>query len=305
VLEFLSSQKARASTQRKYEFAQLISQDIAPEAQMGGRLPYVSQQEITEKEFAERFLIPNRPCMITGCSRSWQAASKWSSSKELCKWYGHVQVRVTEVQQMSYPNLGGGNNDCQPLRVALKHYLPYAEKNDADFPWYAFDDDFSDSRAALLEDFVVPELFNDDCYSVSAQVRNRIFPKPTFFVAGGARSGTVMHTDPHATSAWNTLLCGKKRWILIPPTDDAAALAAIGIGRSYEAKYAPCQWWADVYPALVASGEARRLGAIEFVQEAGDTVYVPSGWWHTVLNLNLTAAITANFLQVLNRTLIS
>ena len=135
---------------------------------------------------------------------------------------------------------------------------------------------------------------------MAPQVRAKIFPKNTFFVVGGPRSGTVMHVDPHHTSAWNTLLCGRKRWILLPPTDDVEILGLMGIDPSYRTKDPPTQWWADEYPKMVASGAAHALGAIEVVQEAGDTIYVPMGWWHTVLNLDFTIAITANFLQPSN-----
>lgn len=39
----------------------------------------------------------------------------------------------------------------------------------------------------------------------------------------------------------------------------------------------------------------RALGMIETIQEAGEVIYVPTGWWHAVFNLTHTVCVTQNY----------
>ena len=45
-----------------------------------------------------------------------------------------------------------------------------------------------------------------------------------------------------------------------------------------------------VYARILADGTAAKYGMIECIQETGDTIFVPEGWWHTGLSLACTSS---------------
>lgn len=66
----------------------------------------------------------------------------------------------------------------------------------------------------------------------------------------------------------------------------AAAHAGAQNSISYSAPNA-FRWYIEVYPTL--KPEERPL---ELIQEPGEIIFVPAGWWHTVLNVTDTVAVT-------------
>lgn len=155
---------------------------------------------------------------------------------------------------------------------------------------YLFDSTFSEdgkSTAALLDDFRVPHLFSEDLFQHVGEGRR---PPYRWLVIGGPRAGTWAHVDPLATAAWNTVISGSKRWCLLPPDTPKALVDPSGEGDE------AAVWFSKILPRLRrAADEGEIAPPVELVQHAGETIFVPDGWWHAVINLEPTVAVTQNF----------
>lgn len=194
-----------------------------------------------------------------------------------------------------------------------------------DQPLYMFDRDFALRAPCLVEDYSLPAAFPADMFACLGEHR----PHWRWLILGPARSGSTFHVDPNATSAWNAAIRGSKRWVMYPPSMPPPGVHATPDGSSVAVPMAVTEWWDGFYEhhvnqrkaalraaaaAAHAAGQASLAadehalagsefyhGPLEFTQQAGDVVFVPSGWWHTVLNLEQpTIAITHNFVTPAN-----
>lgn len=226
-----------------------------------------------------------RPFVLRGVpeAEGWPAHTKWCDKDKFLSHHGHVPVQVTEMGSVM-PGYG------KPFRVelTLRQYAEYATSNRADWPFYSWERQWNGPRAALLKDFEVPRCFADDLYDTDERTREFLpLTCHLFVLVGGPRSGSNVHQDPKWSSAWNTLLTGRKKWVMFPPS---VAKESIGAFSDYKSGGPPAYWWLDTYPRLRAQGEM--LGLRECIQEPGDTVFIPSGWWHAVLNLPDPGSVT-------------
>ncbi len=150
----------------------------------------------------------------------------------------------------------------------------------------------------ILFDSLKPgRYFSEDLFQILGD------KKPFFrwLVIGPPRSGSSFHVDPSRTSAWNALLRGRKRWVLYPPGCTPPGVR-VGVARDGGEKYnspTPLKWLLKHYPAARACLTCAQA-PLEVTQEAGELIYVPSGWWHMVLNLEETIAVTQNFANTTN-----
>ena len=104
------------------------------------------------------------------------------------------------------------------------------------------------------------------------------------------------------TSAWNLTLTGRKKWILLPPDCPPPGVHASADGAEVTSPVSLVEWFVNFYDELHRSPHGAR--AVECVAGPGDAVFVPSGWWHAVLNLgdegSPVVAVTQNFVSRAN-----
>lgn len=238
----------------------------------------VRMEDLTEDAFQSEWVT--KPFILTSPVKQWPVYKSWSTER-LLEQFGNVTFRAESVD---WP---------------LAKYIEYMNDNHDESPLYLFDRSFAESMGLRVTskpqhdaDYWPPESFGFDLFSLLQAQR----PDHRWLIVGSARSGSTFHKDPNATSAWNAVLKGSKYWIMFPSSSSLAPPPGVFVSEDQSEVTSPlsiAEW------LLGFHAEARKTpGCIEGICNEGEILHVPSGWYHLVLNLEPSIALTQNFVPL-------
>lgn len=225
---------------------------------------------ISVEEFILNFEDPNKPVLLEGCLENWIAMGKWDKDY-LIKACGDVKFSVG------------------PVEMKLEDYFRYSDQTREERPLYLFDPKFVEKVPLLGKEYKVPEYFREDLFSVLGEER----PDYRWIIVGPTGSGSSFHIDPNSTSAWNAVIKGSKKWVLFPPDVIPPGVHPSPDGAEVMCPVSIIEWFMNFYGAT----KDWKKRPIECVCKAGEVIFVPNGWWHLVINLEESIAITQNYVS--------
>ncbi|KAL5741992.1 hypothetical protein ACOSP7_028724 [Xanthoceras sorbifolium] len=230
----------------------------------------IRKRGISVEEFVLNFEEPNKPVLLEGCLDSWVALKKWNRDY-LVKVDGNVRFSVG------------------PVEMRLEDYFRYSDLVKEERPLYLFDPKFVQKVPILGSEYEVPVYFREDLFSVLGNER----PDYRWVIIGPAGSGSSFHIDPNSTSAWNAIIKGSKKWILFPPDVVPPGVHPSPDGAEVACPVSIIEWFMNFYGAT----KNWKKRPIECICKAGEVIFVPNGWWHLVINLEESIAITQNYVS--------
>ncbi|CAE8602770.1 unnamed protein product [Polarella glacialis] len=117
-------------------------------------------------------------------------------------------------------------------------------------------------------------------------------------MVGGQGAKTQLRRDPVVSASWNMLVLGRARWRLFPADATPPDICADSDGWGSAVSSADCFAKDDLKVAQRsgASG-ASSAKAWEAVQEMGEVLVIPPGWWHQSMFEDRCLAVLGQFLD--------
>ncbi|PZF71946.1 cupin-like domain-containing protein [Taibaiella soli] len=226
-------------------------------------------KQISPEDFKKNYLDPQIPVIITNLSHTWPAFNKWNWDyfKEIV---GNVDVGVyNNIRAGAHVPVNGNDGVMK-----FGDYLDLIRKGPVELRIFLFN--VFKYAPEIIKDVIFPE-----------QLTKSFLKKYPMLFVGGAGSIAHMHYDIDLSHIFHTQFIGRKRVLLLhnnqskfiykmPSTVESAA-SFVDWHESLDMQRFPALRYAHAYTSVL---------------EHGETMFMPSGYWHHMQYLDSGFALS-------------
>ncbi|CAH8460452.1 unnamed protein product [Schistosoma turkestanicum] len=244
-------------------------------------------EDINYTDFYFNYLMKNQPCIFDSwITKNWSACFSWCSSdgfidlKKLFEDFSDTKLCVSDCSVIEF--------NTHPVReVSVKEFMSYWTNKTQG----------KDKRILYLKDwhyfkhssennwFTLPEYFSSDWLNEFWSLRNDLSDDFKFVYLGGDGTWTPFHADVYRSFSWSANILGHKRWWIFPPGEEKKLLLSNG------------QIPFDIRSAIKDRNDVKYYMIDQY---SGQVVFVPSGWFHQVVNMTDCISINHNWFNATN-----
>lgn len=223
--------------------------------------------DISKEEFFEKYLKTRKPVVIRNMARKWPAYQKWTMEymKEVV---GDIEVPLYDSSKAD----PAAPINASAAKMKFGDYIDLIEREPTDLRIFLFDP--IKHAPKLLDDYISPK-----------DLMGGFLDKYPNMFFGGKGSVTFLHYDIDMAHIFHTHFNGRKKVLLFDYKWKE---------RLYQIPYATYALEDydienpdfDKFPALDG------VEGIECYLEHGDTLFMPTGWWHWMKYLDGSYSIS-------------
>ncbi|BGP22535.1 jumonji domain containing protein [Rhodotorula toruloides] len=272
---------------------------------MTDAIPLLNGSECSYVHFRQHHLLPNKPCLISPkLVEDWQIRRKISRGDGAPDWeyledtFGRYEAVCVDCEARDEAGKGDQAEvrtfgELLALWKAGKGRTKYLK--DWHLPLLVYREaerlDKGKGKERVREElYEVPRLCLDDWMNEwEGSEGNDDF---RFVYAGGGSTFTPLHRDVYCSYSISTQLYGRKKWFLFPPSCTPHLLPLITEAERNDTSVS-CDEWSDE-----RKEEFRARGMMVVEQKEGESIFIPSGYYHSVHNLtHPTVSLNHNWLN--------
>lgn len=236
----------------------------------------VHSNELSYRDFLQRFVRGNRPVVISDAVTEWSALRKWTP-----EYFRHRFG--DDVIQVSYDK-----------RMRMSDFVDAVLASSPEHPGpYLYRLFLHEHMPALL-----PDLIPQNIYGFPSRYASPLMPERwrrpdgylKLLMGGPGSSFPVMHYDLEHANAVITQIYGAKEFYLFPPQDTPKVYPQPGQANWSQVKR-PHDPDLQRFPLMAETTPHTT------VLKPGQSIFIPTGWWHAARPLSLSISVATNAVE--------